>query len=127
DYNVALSTNERFYFCLRENNSREVSGRGCKGKRAPKEEEKEIRSAAAAKEEEKEMRSAAAAKEEEKEIRSAPAAKEEESKSGDENNGLNNIRDFEDQNPFLPFSAFLGLTPQSPICHHHRKICHHYV
>ncbi|XP_052292022.1 NAC domain-containing protein 83-like [Citrus sinensis] len=28
DYNVALSTNERFYFCLRENDSREVSGLG---------------------------------------------------------------------------------------------------
>ncbi|KAH9783664.1 NAC domain-containing protein 83 [Citrus sinensis] len=28
DYNVALSTNERFCFCLRENDSREVSGRG---------------------------------------------------------------------------------------------------
>ncbi|KAL9431725.1 hypothetical protein AB3S75_026844 [Citrus x aurantiifolia] len=28
DYNVALSTNERFYFCLRKNDSREVSGRG---------------------------------------------------------------------------------------------------
>ena len=55
------------------------------------------------------------------------ARKEEESKSGDENNGLNIVHDFEYQISFLPFSVFPDLTPQSPICHHHHQICHHYV
>ena len=49
----------------------------------------------------------------------AVATNEEESKSGDENNGLNNVHDFEDQISFLTFSVFLNLIPQSPICHHY--------
>ena len=30
-------------------------------------------------------------------------------------------------NLISPFSAFLDLTPQSPICHHYQQIFHHYV